>query len=193
MKNTGIMKSIKFHYKMAGLNYDEVFKKTKMLLAVYKNVCWETSLRANEYHEQLQLESKRLDVALDFLMEYSCELNKNRFISQVSSFFQTKWLIDLVAEAKDHVYSYPYNGKLYADIISLYYMNGFEYTENDMLDVLNMERSNYYAKKKEATALIGFCLWGVVIPRYSKLSQSDKSEIDILNKLDKPACTADSA
>ena len=182
--NSSIAKTIQFHYKMMGLNYDEIFKKTKLLLSIYKSVCWETSLRADELYEQLQFESKRLDVALEFLMEYKCETDKNKFISRISSFFKTNWLIDIISEANSHVYKYPYNGRLYADIISTFYMNYIEHTESDMLDVLNLERTNYYAKKKEAIALLGYCIWGVVIPKYKKSYKcSDEDvEIDIIEK-----------
>ena len=33
-----------------------------------------------------------------------------------------------------------------------------------MLEVLNMERSSYYDKKKEAIDLFAVCLWGYTIP-----------------------------
>jgi len=177
--NSSIAKTIQFHYKMMGLNYDEIFKKTKLLLSIYKSVCWETSLRADELYEQLQFESKRLDVALEFLMEYKCETDKNKFISRISSFFKTNWLIDIISEANSHVYKYPYNGRLYADIISTFYLNYSEYTEQDMLDVLNLERTNYYAKKKEAIALLGYCIWGVVIPKYIKIYQYSEDDINV--------------
>lgn len=192
-KNSSIMNTIKFHYKAMGLNFDEIFKKTKLLLSIYKSVCWETSLRADEFYEQLQFESKRLDVALEFLMEYSCQMEKNRFIHRVSSFFQTKWLIDIITETNGHVYKYPYSGRIYADIISTCYMHYMEHTEQDMLDVLNMERTTYYSKKKEAIALIGYCIWGIVIPKYMKIYQNTENVNAITDLAENSSCKADLA
>ena len=34
-----------------------------------------------------------------------------------------------------------------------------------MLEVLNMERSTYYDRKKEAILLFGLSLWGTAIPK----------------------------
>ena len=168
MRDSKVLEYIQFLYKTAELDFNATFKKARQLLSIYKSVCWETEARANEFSEQLQLESKRLDVAMDFLMDYSCEMDKKRFLSRMSSFFQTKWLVDLVQEAQFHVYNYPFNGKLYQDIVSLLYLNVSTYTEQNMLEVLNLERTNYYSKKKEAIALFGYCVWGVVIPKCQK-------------------------
>jgi hypothetical protein len=187
MKDSKVLEYIRYLYKMGGLDYNTTFKKTKQLLSIYRSVCWETSIRANEFYEQLELENKRLDVALDFLMDYSCQMDKKRFMSRVSSFFRTKWLVDLITEAQSHVYNYPFNGRLYQDIISSLYMNTLTYTEQEMLDVLNLERTNYYAKKKEAIALVGYCIWGVVIPKYQK--ELSYNRIDTADP-EKSACEA---
>ena len=39
----------------------------------------------------------------------------------------------------------PDKGALYCEIISKAYLNRFKYRESEMLEVLNMERSTYYA------------------------------------------------
>ena len=48
---------------------------------------------------------------------------------------------------------YPDKGALYCEIISKAYLNRFKYKESEMLEVLNMERSTYYDRKKEAILL----------------------------------------
>jgi hypothetical protein len=164
---------------MSNLDYDMIFKKTKLLLGIYKSVCWKSSERAGEFYEQLQLESKRLDVALEFLIDYSCDLSKDRFMTRISSFFKTKWLVEVIDIALAHVYEYPDTyAKTYKEIIQLAYLDFFTNSESDILDILNLDRSVYYVKKKEALALLGYAIWGMVIPKYlPKISHEEESDI----------------
>jgi len=170
---------------MSNLDYNVIFKKTKLLLGIYKSVCWKSSERAGEFFEQLQLESKRLDVALEFLMEYSSELSKDRFMARISSFFKTKWLVEVIDIALNHVYEYPDTyAKMYKEIIKLVYLDYFNNSESDILDILNIDRSVYYVKKKEAIALLGFAIWALVIPKYlHKTKISCQEESDTLDSL----------
>ena len=45
-------------------------------------------------------------------------------------------------------------------------MTAFRYTESDLLDLLNMERSTFYDRKREAILLLGVSLWGYAIPGF---------------------------
>jgi hypothetical protein len=170
---------------MSNLEYEAIFKKTKLLLGNYKSLCWKSSERAGAFYEELQLESKRLDVALEFLMEYSCEMNRDRFMCRISSFFKTKWLVEVIDIALGHVYDYHDNGKLHKEIISLAYLDFFNYNESDILELINIDRSVYYVRKKEAIALLGFAIWGIVIPKYlPKVACQVESDTPNLNNLD---------
>jgi len=174
MRESKTLKNIKILYGMSSLEFDVIFKKTKLLLTIYRNICWKSSERADEFFEQLHLESKRLDVALEFLMEYSCEMDKDRFMNRISSQFKTKWLIEVIDIALAHVYDYPDNGKLLKEILTLSFLDFFKYSEGEILELLNIDRSVYYTRKKEAIALIGFAVWGIVIPKYlPKVSQKN--------------------
>jgi len=166
MRESKTLKNIKFLYGVTSLEYDVIFKKTKLLLTNYKSLCWKSSERAGEFYEQLQLESKRLDVALEFLLEYNCELSKDRFLSRISSHFKTKWLVEVIDIALAHVYDYHDHGKLHKEIIKLSYLDFFHYSESEILELLNIDRSVYYSRKKEAIALLGYAIWGLVIPQY---------------------------
>ena len=45
-----------------------------------------------------------------------------------------------------------------------------------MLEVLNMERSTYYDRKKEAILLFGLSLWGTAIPKLKDFLESAREE-----------------
>lgn len=61
---------------------------------------------------------------------------------------------------------YPDNGKMYYSIIDLRYIGYFQFTEDEILEQLDLERSTYYRKKKEATMLLGYILFGRIMPEH---------------------------
>ena len=62
------------------------------------------------------------------------------------------------------VRDYPCNGNLYCEILSKCYLTCFKYREPELLEILNMERSTFYDRKREAILLLGVSLWGYAIP-----------------------------
>lgn len=47
-------------------------------------------------------------------------------------------------------------------------------TERELLELLNMERSTFYDRKKEAIMLLGVSLWGYAIPQFKGIIQTDE-------------------
>ncbi len=68
-------------------------------------------------------------------------------------------MIELVDSAMLKVKEFPYNGDLYFENLSRCYLDKFKYTESEILDLLSMERSTYYDRKKEAIYVFGISLW----------------------------------
>ncbi len=66
------------------------------------------------------------------------------------------------------VYLYYDNGEIYHQLLTMKYLSSYKYTENKILDILHMERSTYYRKKKEAIMLLGISLLGYSIPEMKK-------------------------
>ena len=79
---------------------------------------------------------------------------------------QSRVLIDLIEKAVVKIREYPDNGGIYYSIIDLKFLNYFKYSEEDILEELDLERSTYYRKKKEATLLLGYILFGLIMPEY---------------------------
>ena len=50
-------------------------------------------------------------------------------------------------------------------------MNFFKYAEDEILQELDLERSTYYRKKKESVYLLGYILFGYIMPQYVKLEK----------------------
>ena len=108
--------------------------------------------------------SSDLDKALIYLEEFAPEKEKEQFENRVKKLFETRWMIELVDSAMLKVYEFPENGKLYHEIISKCFLAKFRYTETELLELLRLERSRYYDRKKEAIMVFGLSLWTISIP-----------------------------
>ena len=72
-------------------------------------------------------------------------------------------------DAMIHVKEFPEGGEIHFDILYKLYLSKFKYSEADMLEALNLERSTYYDCKKEAIWVFGLALWGTVLPKLSMM------------------------
>lgn len=142
----------------------EVYDKAKKLLEIYRDVCWETSEYANLVREDLAFEygyvSNDLDTALLYLENFAPDEQKEKFAAKIRALFIVKWMVEIVDSAIIKVREFPLNGELYAHILSMYYLGKFQYTEAEMMEELNLERSSYYRRKKEAVIVFGLAIWG---------------------------------
>ena len=111
-----------------------------------------------------QVEPAVMDSALVYLELFAPDTEKQEFESRISALFENKWMVDLIDTAMAKIYDYHNNGRLYHEIISKSYLTAFRYSESELLDLLNMERSTFYDRKREAILLLGVSLWGYAIP-----------------------------
>ena len=165
-KDTKVVKSISRMYEQMNLDSSEILHKTKLLLGVYRDVVWATLYGADEVHEDIYYFGSELTDALVYLEEFAPNTEKAEFEAKVSSLFENKWMIDLIDKAMTRVYDYHNNGRLYHEILSKCYLTAFRYTESEILELLNLERSTFYDRKKEAILLLGISLWGYAIPMF---------------------------
>ncbi len=170
MRKTRMMKSISRMYEGMQLDEEQVFRKAKLLLAIYRDVVWASIKEVNYVNEVCTAYySNDLSVALTYLNDFAPTERKEDFMEKVSGIFETKWMIDLIDTAMIKIYDYHDNGKLYHEILSKCYITAYPMTEGEMLEALCMERSNFYIKKKEAIKLFGIALWGYALPRYQQI------------------------
>ena len=73
-------------------------------------------------------------------------------------------MLKMCENALKEVGTFPDKGDLYQDILMKVYFDKTTRLEKEMLEILNMERSVYYDRKKEAILAFGLALWGKVIP-----------------------------
>ena len=144
----------------------DLYEKGKLLLEIYRDVCWSTVMGAAEVKENLMNYGESdsphtdMDAALIYLEHLAPEEGRERFEEQIRDLFETSWVIDIIDAAMVKVRDFPRYGSLYYDLLHICYLGRFVYTESEILEELCMERSTYYRRKKEAVVVFAFSIWG---------------------------------
>lgn len=180
-KNTEAWNAIHSMCKLQEMNEKDLYERSKMLLSIYRRVCWTTMTRADCVAEDIVYYcGSDLDGALIYLEAFAPDKERERFESRIKTLFETRWMMELVENAMVKVKEFPDGGEQYFDIISKCYLDRWKYTESDMLELLNMERSRFYDKKKEAIMVFGIALWGNSIPKLKAHLTGAKKEMEEL-------------
>ena len=77
---------------------------------------------------------------------------------------ESRMFVDIIDRALLRLKRYPDRGELYYEILTKQFIYRFNSTEKEMLEELNMERSVFYDRKKEAIYIFSVCLFGYAIP-----------------------------
>lgn len=175
--NTQALNNIRMLCRMQNVNEKVLYERSRLLLSIYRDVCWSTIGRADEVHEDLICTcGSSLDGALIYLETFAPDEAREHFEERIRSLFETRWMIELVEQTMGKIREYPCRGDLYYKIITKNYLSRFKYKESEMLEILNMERSTYYDRKKEAVLLFGLSLWGTAIPTLKQFLWESKEE-----------------
>lgn len=180
---TKAMQFIKIQAQYFDLNPKQLYTQTKSLLNIYRNVVWSVKNRANNLeHEIAGTYGMQLKTALMYLSDFAPEKAKEEFEMTVSNLFQSQWLIKLIDLSLQYVCDYPIYGETYSQILRLRFMDETKRNDNTVSEILSLERSTYYERKKEAILLLGISLWGFVVPNtletYKRVSYLSVSETD---------------
>lgn len=159
------------------LEEDLIYNRAKKLLTIYRRVCWSAVGRADAVCEDTcYYYGNDLDQTLIYLETFAPEKEKDRFERRIRTLFETRWMLELMEQAMVKVKEFPDQGDIYYDILSNFYLSRSRFTESDMLNILNMERSRYYDKKKEAIMVFGIALWGTALPNMREFLQDGMEE-----------------
>ena len=180
---TKAMQFIKIQAQYFDLNSKQLYTQTKSLLNIYRNVVWSVKTRANNLeHEIAGTYGMQHKTALMYLSDFAPEKAKAEFEMTVSNLFQSQWLIKLIDLSLQYVCDYPIYGETYSQILRLRFMDETKRNDNTVSEILSLERSTYYERKKEAILLLGISLWGFVVPNtletYKRVSYLSVSETD---------------
>ena len=183
---TGPATRIRAICKSRNIDETSVYTKAKKLLEIYRDVCWDTAEYADRVKETLEYDyeycSGGLDTALIYLEDFAPTENKERFEEKIQSLFRVKWMVEIVDQAMIKVHDFPLNGELYAEILSMYYLSRFRYSESEILEQIGVERSSYYRRKKEAVTVFGLTLWGGSITEFRTSITGSEQQLTLFDE-----------
>lgn len=176
-KESLVMKALKEDYVSMGLDIENTCKKTEMLLKIYRKVSWSTQESFDDLNEITYASCMSKSEFLCYLLNFAPDKELDAFESRAVSTMQTRVLVELIERAAVKLKEYPNNGGVYFSIIDLKYFDHFRYSESEILEQLNLERSNFYRKRKEAKMLMGYVLFGLIMPDYIKKMSAGATEL----------------
>ena len=160
----------------------KLYHQTKLLLELYLKVVWsvENSLYDLE-STATDFGSQRIQDLLNYLdLDFEGEVDKGKIEDHLKSIAKSKDLVFLIDQAMMKLNDYPNGGELFFNIINRKFILKDLYSDTDLMDSLDLERTTFYKRKKEAINMLGTILWGYVIPG---LDHTDR----LLYVADKPA------
>ena len=164
-RKSSAMQSIEVLCASQNLEAGTLTAKAKLLLGSYRRVCWATLGSCTlDTDDRYGVRHEGPEIALEYLRTYSPTEDKALFEAKLKILFDSRWVMELVDDAMMQVKEFPDMGDQYFEILSKCYLSSMKYPETDLLDVLQMERSCYYDRKKEAVLAFGLALWGTVLP-----------------------------
>lgn len=162
-------KSIEESCKERCWDVETIYKRAELILRSYREVCWKTRARARDVTCELSsLCSSKLEGALIYLESFAPEKEKDCFQSKVESLFETKALVKMVEKAAEAVKKYPRGGGELYEILFLRYLSEYSHCGKDVWEILNMERSVYYDKQKDAILVFAFQFWAIALPKFKE-------------------------
>lgn len=156
-------------YRVETIEDEKIYHNTKLLLNVYSKVLWRIGSALEELDDECyDSDKKHLFDLVDSLIDVDTQIDKVRFERRMQSIEESKSLIELIDRAVLKLRTYPDSGERYFQILSkVYFVNtSYKYSEQELLESLNVSRATLYREKHRAITMLGVILWGFVIPDY---------------------------
>lgn len=142
-----------------------IYHNAKLLLKLYSKVLWRIEHSLKEMNtECFYLNRISLAEAIESLLDMNTDLDRLNLESRLESLDVSRVILELINKALVLLKAYPEKGERYFDILNKMYILNNRYSENEMLEYLNIGRTTFYREKKDAIHMLGVILWGFLIP-----------------------------
>jgi len=144
---------------------DKIYHNAGKLLRVYKSVRWRLSQSLDEMGDEcMAVSSLSLKEALFNLLDLDTDLDKLNLEDRLKSLAVSRQLVEIIDKSLIMLKTYPGSGERCFDIINKCFLLEYPYSENEILENLNISRTTYYKQKKKAVSMLGVILWGFLLP-----------------------------
>jgi hypothetical protein len=171
-ENLNALGQLSNSYKNEKVINQKMLHQSKLLLVMYRRVVWgvEHSLYDLEVTAE-EFGSRRIQQLIDFLaFDFEREIDEDKIESHLNSIAATQDLILLIDRALLRLREYPELGEVYFDLLNKKYIIKYGYSDQELMESLDLTRSTFYRYKRYATHLLGVILWGYVLPEFSETS-----------------------
>ena len=147
--------------KARGLDAEDTYEIAKKLLENYRSAIWlqgglPDTARAIMEGEKVQ-EVKQWYVNLKELTKE--ELRDASINSAIFHIYRTNWCLKVVERVLEKVKEFYQYGETYYGILTKAYLNEEDKKDLAVAEELQLDRSTYYRRKKEAVLLCGILMW----------------------------------
>lgn len=163
---TTTMRECHAKLQLLGLDAELILQRTKALLAIYMDVKWAVQEHTEElYSYAADVGWQSEDTGLAFLSVFAPDIDTVAFEARVCRVEENKLMITIVDKAVARLRRYPQHGPVYHEILAKCYLSGDRLKEDALVSILNMDRTTFYRRKKEAVLLLGLSLFGLAAPQ----------------------------
>ncbi len=139
------------------MQYNEVVcdnnkvKAVKSLLKLYRKVLHSVNNHLVYLDEEIYVSSrKHLSDIVDGLLIFETHTEEQNFYERVTAYHENLELLKLLEKAVVMVKDYPDNGKTYYAILDRLYFDNFNYSNEEVMSILEISRSTYFRFLKKA-------------------------------------------
>lgn len=120
-------------------------KSVKALLKLYRRVLHSVNNEIVYLDDEIYTNSrKHLSELVNSLVSFETVAQQKSYDERVGSFHKSLSLLEILDQTVVIIREYPDNGKTYYEILTRYYFDSFKYTHDELMDILEMSRSNYF-------------------------------------------------
>ena len=134
----------------------EIVKQSKIVLNAVRSMYWRTKFDAEDLKEEATGKlSIDIGAALLYLSDLAPLKEQKDYEQRIMRMFENQSIIGAFEKKLEAIRHYPDNGKLYHAILKSYYFDEHRCSDQDIFEELNLERTVYYQRKREAVLLFG--------------------------------------
>lgn len=145
------------------------YQNTKLLLEIYREVVWTVEDNLYEVEDiRDEFGSSSISNLVDFLSidleDYAGTADKSVIEKKLMNIAQSKSMIEIIDKAMLKLRSHPKNGEIYFNILKDTYIEYEKITDVEIQDKYHLSSSSFYRYKKKAIEILGFIIWGYILP-----------------------------
>jgi len=159
---TNVLPKIQSLCESLCLEENEILKKARLLTGAYHEIVWGALKNTGGVQGA---NTKKYTEAVTYLSEFPPAIDKKALQMNLLAIFQADWYEDLFKDALGFVALYKHNSKVYTRMLTECYFSEREWSDKELQGEMDIERSSYFKRKKEAILLFGVALWGITVPQ----------------------------